>query len=312
METLCVSLLGRLDVRCGDERLECLSAHKAQEMLGYLLLHRDHPHRREALTSLMWPNCAAAQSMKSFRHTLWQLRAALDSDRLAMDGELLLVDLEWIGIHPEARFWLDVAEFERVFGSVQSVPGRDLQDRDAETVREVLDLYRGDLLEGCYQDWCILERERLRHIYLTLIEKKMIYSEAHGRYQRGLEYGTRALRCEVAHERIHRRMMRLYYLAGSRTASLRQYERCVAILRQELGVDPSPSTRVLYEEIRSSHFLGPDEPRPDGKSAAPGLIWSTSPQTSHCLTSLQLMLFQMQRQLQEAIDTIELAIHRSG
>jgi two-component SAPR family response regulator len=310
MEALHISLLGRFDVRCGEETLDCLSAHKAQEMLCYLLLHRDRPHRREALTSLMWPTCTATQSMKSFRHTLWQLRAALDTDNLAMDGKLLLVDLEWIGINPEAGFWLDVAEFERVYSSVQGVPGRELQDLAAETVREVLDLYRGDLLEGCYQDWCILERERLRQMYLTLIEKQMVYCEVHAKYQAGLEYGIRALRCEAAQERIHRRLMRLHYLAGDRIASLRQYERCVAVLRQELGVAPSPRTIMLYKEIRSSHLLDPDETRPEGRSAAPGKTWSTSAQTSHCLTSLQLMLVQMQRQLQEAIDTIELAISR--
>jgi DNA-binding SARP family transcriptional activator len=246
--------------------------------------------------------------MKSFRHTLWQLRAALDAESLATGGKLFLVDLEWIGIHPEARFWLDVAEFERVHSAVQNVPGRELQDHAAETVREVLELYRGDLLEGCYQDWCILERERLRHMYLTLIEKQMIYCEVHAKYQAGLEYGIRALRCEVAHERIHRRLMRLHYLAGDRIASLRQYERCAAILRQELDVAPSPRTIKLYKEIRSGRLLDPDEPRPEGRVAASDRTPSTSPQTSPCLNSLQLMLVQMQRQLQEALDTVELAI----
>jgi DNA-binding SARP family transcriptional activator len=325
MTTLHIFLFGRFDVRCGNERVGSLSAHKAQEMLGYLLLHRDRPHRREALTHLMWPASTAPQAMKSFRNTLWQIRAALDADNPATEGDpssdrsrprsgqgLLLVDLEWVGIRPEARFWLDVEEFERVFESVHSVPGRKLQDHAAETVGKALDLYRGDLLEGCYQEWCILERERLQQMYLTLIEKLMAYCEVHAKYQAGLEYGIRALRCEVAHERIHRRLMRLHYLAGDRIASFRQYERCVAVLRHELDVDPSPRTRVLYEQIRSGRLLGPGEARPGGSSAAADQARSTPSQTPHCLLSLQLRLVEMQRQLAEAIDTIELAIKGEG
>lgn len=312
MAVLHIFLLGQFNIRCGEETVDCLRAHKAQEMLGYLLLHRDRPHRREALTSLLWPTHTATQSMKSFRHTLWQLRAALDTGSPTVDGGLLLVDPEWIGIRTETQFWLDVAELERVCSSVQDIPGRELLDHTAKTVQEVLDLYRGDLLEGCYQDWCILERERFRQMYLTLIEKQMSYCEVHGKYQAGADYGIRALHWEVAHERIHRRLMRLYYLAGDRTAALRQYDRCVAVLHQELGVAPSPRTVMLCEEIRSSHLLAPDESRPEGKSAAPGKALATSSQTSRCLSSLRLMLAQMQRQLQEAIDTIELAITRQS
>jgi hypothetical protein len=45
-------------------------------------------------------------------------------------------------------------------------------------------------------------------------------------------------------------MMRLHWLAGDRTAAIRQFDRCVAYLRTELGVEPAESTLALYERIR--------------------------------------------------------------
>jgi two-component SAPR family response regulator len=91
-------------------------------------------------------------------------------------------------------------------------------------------LYHGDLLEDWFQDWCLYERERLQNIYLAALDKLMDYCEASRDYDAGLAYGTRILRHDLARERTHRRLMRLYYLAGDRTSALRQYDRCVQIL----------------------------------------------------------------------------------
>src|SRR5438128_1039451 len=55
-------------------------------------------------------------------------------------------------------------------------------------------LYRGDLLEGWYSDWCLYERERLQHMYLAMLDKLMEYSESHQEYETGQTYGMRALR----------------------------------------------------------------------------------------------------------------------
>jgi hypothetical protein len=69
---------------------------------------------------------------------------------------------------------------------------------------------------------------------------------------------------------------------------------------------------MLYQEIRSGHLPGPGGPRPGGRSTAAGKPRSTPSQTLQPLLSLQARLVEMQRQLGEAIDTIELAIKGEG
>jgi DNA-binding SARP family transcriptional activator len=205
-----------------------------------------------------------------------------------------------------------VWQFESIYSAVEDTPGQTLCEGDAERVREALDLYRGDLLEGCYQDWCILERERLRQAYLALIEKQMTYCESRGRYEAAVELGIRALRCEVAHERIHRRLMRLHYLAGDRTAALRQYQRCVAVLQQELSVAPSPLTLALYHRIQAGRSAYPDRPQPRRKTDGLEETQTTSTPTTPSLRSLQSMLVQIQQQLQEAAQMVDRALSRQG
>jgi hypothetical protein len=67
---------------------------------------------------------------------------------------------------------------------------------------------------------------------------------------------------------------------------------------------------MLYEAIRSGRRLEHGESRPEGKSAAADRARSTPPQAPQYLIPLQLRLVQMQRQLQEALDMIELVISR--
>src|SRR5205823_7801753 len=113
---------------------------------------------------------------------------------------------------------------EQAFTCTEGVSSRDLDDRQVQLLLGAVQLYQGDLLEGCYLEWCLAERERLQRMYLAMLDKLMGHCEAHREYETGLDYGLRILRCEPASERTHRRMMRLQYLAGDRTAALRQYQ----------------------------------------------------------------------------------------
>jgi DNA-binding SARP family transcriptional activator len=309
MSILRVSLFGKFHLQCEDQTLSDVGARRVQELFCYLLLHRDRSHPRETLASLLWPESTTAQSMKYLRHTLWQLQTVLDSSNCAEDGSVIQADTEWVHLNPGAAVWLDVAEFERTYTLVQDTVGQELDAQEARALQEALALYQGDLLEGWYQDWCLFERERLQRMYLVLLGKRMTLCEAQGDYRTGLEYGALALRYDMAQERIHRRLMRLFYLAGERTAALRQYERCAVFLRQELDVAPSKRTLALYERIRSDLPLDPGGISPKNGKGFPTETQLSLPQALQRLKQLQAAFVQAQCQLKEVIQEVEMDLH---
>jgi len=130
------------------------------------------------------------------------------------------------------------------------VPGRDLDSRQVAALQSAVEVYRGDLLEGWYHDWCLYGRELLQNKYLMILDKLVGHSLSHQNYETGQRYGTLILRYDRARERTHRQLMRLFYLSGDRTGALRQYERCTSVLREDLGLQPDKRTRALYDEIR--------------------------------------------------------------
>jgi len=308
MAMFSVRLFGKIQIQLDGEVLAGLDSRRVQELFCYLLLYRDRPHHRETLASLFWSDNPTTQSKKYLRQALWQLQSALDCQTEPISGRVLLVEPEWVRFNPAAPLWLDVVVFEQIFNRVQGVPGRALDTLRVQALRDAVDLYRGDLLEGWFQDWCLYQRERLQNMYLAMLDKLIGYCEAAGEYEAGLAYGTRILFYDQARERTHRRLMRLYDLAGDRTTALRQYDRCVEALRRELSVRPAARTVTLYEQIRAERLAD------RAQSPASGIVASvcTTPSWSdmlHHLKQLQTALTQAQRQLQYNIQVVELAMN---
>jgi DNA-binding SARP family transcriptional activator len=137
----------------------------------------------------------------------------------------------------------------------------------------------------------------------------MAYCEAHQQYEAGTEYGAKILRYDRARECTHWRLMRLHYLAGDRAGALRQYERCVAALDQELGVKPSQRTAALCEQIRADMVVDlafPQDSHPEQQVSSPPLL-----SMLERLKSLRATLDGLQSQVDQELQALEEMLSKS-
>jgi DNA-binding SARP family transcriptional activator len=299
MSHLTVRLFGKLSLKCDDEIVHGLDACKLQELITYLLVFREAPHSRESLAALLWGDSSTAQSKKYLRQALWQLQKVLGSRSHNGDDSIFNVAPDWVSFNPDSDIWVDVAVFEQAFAVAREVTGKNLSAEQAHTLDDAINLYQGDLLEGWYQDWCLCERERLQTNYLMMLDKMMSYCEAHEKYETGLGYGLRVLRYDRARESTHRRLMRLHYLSGNRTAALRQYEHCVAALNEELGVKPSRLTTALYDQIRMDEFQA------TGSDVAVNSDHRVLPKVIDHLKQLRQLLVRIRSEVHEDIKALD-------
>lgn len=249
-------LLGKFTVSYNQTSLDYFNVQKVQELLCYLLVHRDRPHHRDVLAELLWNNVNTPYSKKYLRKTLWQLQTALRSIPSAPSNKLLIIDPHWIQISKDAVYWLDVSLIENLFTSVRGKRGSELSPQQFAELQQSVTAYTGDLLEGWFQDWCLYYRVRLREMFLDIVDKLMEYCEANDQSEMGIEFGNIILSYDRARERSHQRIMRLYYAAGYRSAALQQFKICQRALREQLDVEPSERTRNIYNQIMSDN-LGP-------------------------------------------------------
>ncbi len=250
------TLFGKFNVEHDEISRPRFDTRQVQELFGYLLLFWQHPQPREALIETLWGDQPVGKARKKLRQTLWRLQSALGKQANAA-GLDLLTDNEWIEIVLPAGFWLDTKEFENIFNSINEKRIQELNMSDLQKMQHAANIYKGDLLEGWYPDWCIFERERFQIMHLLLLDKLVQFCELHQKYDSGLSYAMKILRHDSAYERAHQQLMRLYYLSGNRTQALHQYERCVIALQRGLDVEPSEKTKQLYETIRLDAFKPP-------------------------------------------------------
>lgn len=176
--------------------------------------------------------------------------------------------LQW---RADAPFWLDVAAFQELLRQADRGP----TDGGLAALREAIDLYGGDLLEGCYDEWVLEEREWLRQRYLDALEHLAALLEKRGDHTPAILYAERLLRSDPLREEAYRLLMRLHHARGDRARALRVYHACAATMERELGIEPSAPTREAYEALlpqeREHAALG----RQTGRVGGPPLVGRT-------------------------------------
>ncbi len=224
--------LGELQIELDGQPLR-LPTQKARDLLAYLILHHDRALSRDLLAGTFWPDRPDPRARRALSQALWQIRSALGpaAERLAADKDAITFSL-----HPNDR--LDVAEFE------QKAQAASLSDLGAAVA-----LYRADFLEGCYEDWGLLERERLRELFLNVLERLIARHKQRGEYEKALVYAQRLVAADPLRESAHQELMRLYHLLGRDRAALEQYQGLCRILADEIGGEPMDGTVLLAQEI---------------------------------------------------------------
>ncbi len=233
MPVLHIQLLGDFRLTYDEEPLTAIVQARQQSLLAYLVLHRGAPLPRLYLACLFWPDTGEAQALTNLRNLLHKLRQVLPEPE-----RFLQADTQTVQWRPDALYTLDVADFVSL---TQSATQADLE--------LAVNLYRGDLLPSCYDEWIVPERERLQHVMLGALEKLMSQAEAAHNYSAAVGYAQQLVQRDSLREETYRHLMRLHTLNHDRAAAMHVYHTCVTTLQRELGVEPSPPTRQAYEQL---------------------------------------------------------------
>ncbi len=149
----------------------------------------------------------------------------------------------------DGSYELDVERFDEQLEKAHHSIQFDQPQQAHDALEAAINLYRGDLMPDCYDDWILNHRERLRQRYLSAIEQRMDLLESEGNYRRAIGYGERLIREDSLREQPYRSLMRLHALNGDRANALRVYHACASELERELGVEPHPETKALYQRL---------------------------------------------------------------
>jgi len=242
----------------GAPRIELAGApivvdtRKAIALAIYLAV-TGHPHQREQLAGMFWPEADSVKAGAALRRTLSVLNKALN-------GLGLAIDRETVSLLPADMVWVDTVAFQNHLLECQRHGHLRTQVCPACSVplTQAVALHQGGFLSGFslrdspgFDDWQFFQSESLRRELAEALERLVRCLIESAELESAINYARRWLALDPIHEPAHRQLMWLYARAGQRAAALRQYQECVRLLDQELGVPPLEETTLLFETIKS-------------------------------------------------------------
>jgi predicted ATPase/DNA-binding SARP family transcriptional activator len=242
-------------------------SNKVRALLAYLAIEADHPHSREELAFLLWPDQPDPVARSNLRQALANLRRTIGDE--AAQPPLLRIDREFIQFNSEADYWLDITAFAELLAASESHSHRRAETckHCAQWLQRAVELYRGNFLEhffvsdsDAFDEWALARREKMRHLALTALYRLADFHERRGDFTQAYHFSVRQLDLDPWCEEAYRQVMRALVFDGQRSAALAQYETCRRILSLELRVEPGVETQALFEAIKAGtlpHSEGP-------------------------------------------------------
>lgn len=225
MDLLKIRLFGNVELCHGTERRPDFPTQKSRALFALLVLRRDRLFSRDRLANDFWADLAEERAKKCLSTDLWRIRIILKRGGFEPD-DYIKIHNDGVGFNGSAKYWLDISTFEQHLDTVGRMPPEQIGEKERNCLLASIELYRGDLLDGIYDDWCLVHRESLRAQYLSALELLMRYHMEQQAWELAVGYGQKLVHDDVLLEHIHRTLMRCYYLMGNRPAAIRQYATC--------------------------------------------------------------------------------------
>ncbi len=215
--------------------------------LFFFLLDSGRPVHKEQIMTALWPE-ADEHIEQNMRTTVYHLRKVIGEQGILYRAGTYALQLS--ALYAD-NIWYDVAEFRAYAAQAKEI----LADEPAAAValfEKMVQLYKGDYAQTFYSDWCVQRRAELRDLYIEARRQLALFCWRANQLEECLEHWKCIVMIDDCLEEAHVGMIRCYLKQGKRSQALRQYQRCVAILQEELGVTPGPSLQKLYQHLALS------------------------------------------------------------
>lgn len=195
----------------------------SKRLLAFVALRHGRVERRHAAGTL-WPTGGDGRAAGNLRSALWRLRGA--------GIEVLIADKWSLSLAPGVA-----VDVDQLCAWANRLINGAAETADLEMARSQLDAL--DLLPGWYDDWAIMERERVRQRILHAFEALSRELSRRARHADAVEAAMIAIDADPLRESAHRTLIEVHLAEGNWVEANRRFSAYRTILRDELGVAPS-------------------------------------------------------------------------
>jgi DNA-binding SARP family transcriptional activator len=241
-------ILGSFQLEEGGRHIP-IGGVRQRAVLVSLLLHTNEIVPSEQLLMDLWGEDSPLSAANSLQAAISRLRRVLPPGRLITRAPGYA-----LRIFPEE---LDVSQFEQLVSEGREALTAGAAEQAARALRQALSLWQGPALADFrYEPFAQAEIVRLEELHLTCVEERVEADLALGLASVLVPELQRLVGEHPVRERLRGQLMLALYRDGRQTEALEVYREFRNVLRDELGLDPSPQLRELETAILHHDSLG--------------------------------------------------------
>jgi SARP family transcriptional regulator, regulator of embCAB operon len=249
-----IYLTGQVCIEADSRLVDELQFRGKQGRLvfAYLVCERLHPVTRDELAEVVWPGTLPAAWEAALSALISKLRYLLQSLGLPRGAVQIAAHSGCYQIHLPASTWVDREAAARALDEAEGALRMGDLQKAWGPANIVWAIARRPFLPDDGGIWAELQRSRLQELLVRGVECLAEISLRNGEIALAIQHASELVRCEPYRETGYQRLMSAHAVQGNRAEAIRVYERCRTLLREEVGVDPSPELEALYRSLTRS------------------------------------------------------------
>lgn len=246
-----IYLTGAVAIEHGEHLVRERQFPGRQGRIAFVFLAVNHhrPIHREELMGAIWPGDAPAQSDGALDAILSKLRGLLKTAGFASDAAGIDVSSGTIALRLPGRAWIDLEAAANALDEAEGALRRQDTVNAWSLANVAVVISRRPFLPDVEAPWIEAQRNALRALQMRALQCLVTVSATNAEPLLAIQHAAEMVQLDPFRETAYQLLMKMHAAAGDRAEALRVFARCRELLRDELGVSPSPQTEAVYLEI---------------------------------------------------------------
>ncbi len=248
---LTVKVLGHVEIWRDPSRpfaSDAWTTRRARDIFCYIATRKNRRIAKDLLVEAFWGDEDIETVEKNFHPTISHIRKALNSRQPLKQNFILFRDGAY-QLNAEYSYVIDTEEFVNLIAAAETAK----RENDSAALRESLEsayaIYRGEFLEGSYDDWAEEQRHFYSEQFSRVLNGLAKLSVAEKRWADALKFASQILSTDPYREDLHRLTMKVLAAQSKPAAVKKHYDDMRDLLKKELGIEPAPETRRLFKDL---------------------------------------------------------------
>ncbi len=224
------------------------TTRRARDIFCYVATRKHRRVPKDVLIEAFWGDEDLDAIEKNFHPTISHIRKALNSRQAFKQNFIVFRDGAY-QLNPEFSYKIDTEDFLSHITEAENAKKEKNDTEFRKHLEAAYDLYRADFMDGLYEDWAEEQRHFYREQYLRVLNALAKLSVTEKRWADALKFANQILTIDPYREDLHRLVLRVLSAQSKPAAVRKHFEEMQKLLKDELGIEPSPETKRLFAEL---------------------------------------------------------------